>query len=363
MPPLIRKPLGRAAAAPGLSFGRGWRTDFSRHTVPYTDFLVGHPRRDGIPPIDAPRFEAAAQADRWLVPHEPVVVVCHDGETRAYPLAILLWHEIVNDAIGDLPVVVTFCPLCNIALAFDRRVGGQELTFGVSGLLRGSDLVLWDRQTESLWQQATGDGLVGALAGESLLPVPALLLSWQRAAERYPDSAVLSRETGARRAYGENPYADYEQHAHPLLLSAEPDRRLPPLARVVGLQRGGVAVAYPFALLARAGVINDEVGGEPIAVFYQAGMVVGGEVAPSARSHEMGTAWSRRCDQGILTFAHQAGLIVDRETGSQWDITGRAEAGPLRGSQLEPVVHANHFWFAFAALVGAQAAEQRIYAP
>jgi hypothetical protein len=254
-PPLVIEP-----AQPALPFGQGWRTDFRRHTVPYAEFSIGHPQRDGIPPIDRPRFESREQAAGWLAPGEPVAVVGHGATVRAYPLHILMWHEIVNDVIGDLPLAVTFCPLCNIALAFDRRVDGRVLRLGVSGLLRGSDLVMWDRETESLWQQATGAGLAGAGAGSQLRPLPTLLLAWSTAAAQYPEIEVLSRQTGFRRAYGQNPYIAYDQSETPMLLAIQPDPRLPALARVVGVSLAGEAVAYPFDLLARRRVINDVVG-------------------------------------------------------------------------------------------------------
>ena len=135
---------------------RGWQTDFSLHTVPYDEFLSGGVPRDGIPPLDEPQFDSIADADRWLDDVQPVVSLEINGTARAYPLAILTWHEIANDTLGGVPVSVTFCPLCNSAVAFDRRVGDATLDFGVSGNLRHSDLVMWDRQTESWWQQLTG---------------------------------------------------------------------------------------------------------------------------------------------------------------------------------------------------------------
>jgi hypothetical protein len=142
-----------------------WKTDWSRHTVPLEELFSGGPPRDGIPPLDEPRFISIEEAAGQVAAKEPVVVFEHGEEARAYPLAILMWHEIVNDEVGGQPVVITYCPLCNTALAFDRRLGDRVLDFGTSGLLRHSDLVMWDRQTESLWQQVTGEAIVGTLAG------------------------------------------------------------------------------------------------------------------------------------------------------------------------------------------------------
>jgi hypothetical protein len=136
-----------------------WRTDFSRHTVPLDEIRSGGPPRDGIPPIDHPQFVDFASANAWLHDREPVVAVHRHKVAKAYPLQILIWHEIVNDTIGHAPITVTFCPLCNSAIAFPRQLDGQVLDFGTTGRLRHSDLVMWDRQTESWWQQLTGKPL------------------------------------------------------------------------------------------------------------------------------------------------------------------------------------------------------------
>jgi hypothetical protein len=167
----------RDTAALRLADGEQWRTDFSRHSVPLHEILSGGPPRDGIPALDRPRFESAAAAAEWLEGREPVMVVEHQGVTRGYPLSILVWHEIANDVVGGLPVAVTFCPLCNTALVFDRRLDGRVLDFGVTGRLRYSDLVMYDRQTESWWQQATGEAIVGTLTGSKLRRVPSSTLA------------------------------------------------------------------------------------------------------------------------------------------------------------------------------------------
>jgi len=135
---------------------QGWRTDFTKHAVSLTEFQDGGPPRDGIPPIDDPKPVALASGDRFLTPHEPVIAVQVGGQARAYPEQILVWHEIVNDDLGGIPIAVSYCPLCNSAIVFDRHVGAQTLTFGTTGKLRNSDLVMWDRQTQSWWQQFTG---------------------------------------------------------------------------------------------------------------------------------------------------------------------------------------------------------------
>ena len=189
----------------------GWETDFSNASVDLSEFLSGGPPRDGIPPVDDPRFRPVSDEEN-LSDAEPVVAVALAGETpRANPIQILIWHEIVNDRIGGRNVAVTFCPLCNTAVVFDRVVDGRELTFGTTGNLRRSDLVMWDRQTESWWQQFSGEALVGELTGTTLDIVPSQLISWGDFIERFPQGEVLTRETGNARNYGMNPYQGYDE--------------------------------------------------------------------------------------------------------------------------------------------------------
>jgi hypothetical protein len=185
----------------------GWKTDFSRHTMPYAEIISGGVPRDGIPPIDSPSFSTIGAADSWLADREPVIALEINGDARAYPLQIMTWHEIVNDTVGSEPVVVTFCPLCNSAIAFDRRMGDVVYDFGVSGKLCNSDLIMWDRQTESWWQQFTGEAIVGDLAGIRLDMLPAVIISWGDFKSVYPEGQVLARDTGFSRPYGRNPYA------------------------------------------------------------------------------------------------------------------------------------------------------------
>jgi len=201
-----------------------WNTDWTRHTIRYDEILSGGPPRDGIPAIDDPKFVTIDAAAGWLQEQEPVVALAVNGVARAYPLHILTWHEIVNDQIDDTPVAVTFCPLCNSAVVFDRRRGGQTLDFGVSGLLRNSDLIMYDRQTESLWQQFTGEGIVGEMAGQMLTWLPASIISFADFRQAYPAGQVLSRDTGYPRSYGNNPYVGYDNiDQSPFLFEDIPD--------------------------------------------------------------------------------------------------------------------------------------------
>ncbi|MBI4081606.1 MAG: DUF3179 domain-containing protein [Candidatus Lambdaproteobacteria bacterium] len=347
-------------ARPVAEWRQEWpRTDFSRHTVPLAEIISGGPPRDGIPPIDRPRFVSAAEAAHWLAGAEPVLVFTQGSDARAYPLQILIWHEIVNDTVGGEPVVVTYCPLCNSALVFERRAAGHLLDFGTTGKLRGSDLVMWDRQTESWWQQITGEAIVGRLAGSRLAPRPAPLVAFATFRATYPRGQVLSRETGFQRDYGSNPYVGYDNQGNtqPFLFLASVDRRLSPMERVVSVELGGMAKAYPYRELARVGAVNDRVGGQEIVVLYESGARSALDGPAIAQSRDVGAAavFDRRLDGKALTFALKAGALLDRETGTRWNLLGQGVEGPLKGQHLTPVTHGNPFAFAWLAFRPASA--------
>ena len=330
----------------------GWKTDFSRFSVPYSDIKRGGPPRDGIPPVDDPVFEPVSDASSYLSDYEPVLSVELDGEARAYPLSILVWHEIVNDEVGGIPITVTYCPLCNTAIVFDRRVGADKrvLDFGTSGNLRNSDLIMWDRQTESWWQQITAEAIVGEYTGATLDFLPATLVSWQDFKNAFPEGDVLSRDTGFTRDYSRPPYAGYDSGGgRPFLFSGELDDRLPVMERVVGLNMGDTAVAYPFMLFESSPVINDSIEGTDIAIFFAPGTLSVFKGVMGSENPVVGSTgvYDPNLDGRKLTFKSHDGLIVDDQTGSEWNIFGEATDGPLKGSVLSPVIHANHFWFAW----------------
>lgn len=340
--------------AAGIS--TAWATDWTRSTVPLGEFaagLTGADPRDRIPPIDVPRFERVDVAGSWLDPDEPGALVRVAGEARFYPLSILTRHEIVNDRFGDVPVAVTYCPLCNTALAFDRRVDGQALRFGVSGLLRISDLVMWDDRTESLWQQITGEAVVGELAGTRLAPLPTAIVSFEDFADAHPEGWSLSRDTGFPIVYGTNPYVGYSSRPAPIagFVTGETDPRLPALERVVSVTVGDEPVAYPFSVLAGERVVNDTVAGTPVVVWFGGATrdaLDAGDIAASA-TVGTGIAFDRVVDGRELSFsANDDGTFTDTATGSTWTLLGAAVDGPLAGAQLELVPHRNEFWFAFA---------------
>jgi len=227
------------------------KTDFTRHSVPFDEIVDGGPPKDGIPSIDAPRFVPAA-ATHELAATEPVIDLTIGSDARAYPLRILIWHEIVNDTVGGVPVAVTYCPLCNAAVVYDRRVAGEAVTFGTTGKLRNSDLVMYDRATESWWQQFLGEAIVGARTGQRLRILPARLSSWERFAARHPDGRVLVPTDPALRRYGANPYVGYDGKAFPFLYRGDYPEGIAPMARVVAVGDE----AWALDLLRRKGRIE-----------------------------------------------------------------------------------------------------------
>ena len=222
---------------PAIADPAAWRqewphTDFSRRSVAYDEITSGGPPKDGIPAIDNPSFAPVSEA-RGVAAYAPVISVAIGGDARAYPLRIMIWHEIVNDTVGGVPIAVTWCPLCNSSVVFDRRVGSRTLSFGTTGKLRNSDLVMYDRETESWWQQFGGECIVGALLGAELKLVPMRVESFDRFAARFPHGRVLLPPAGSQRGYGRNPYGSYDSAAAPFLYHGKYSEAVAPLARVV----------------------------------------------------------------------------------------------------------------------------------
>jgi hypothetical protein len=251
----------------------GWKTNFAKFSVPLSEFQPGGPGKDGIPALLHPRFAPVDRID-FLKPREPVIALALNGEARAYPLQILIWHEIANDEVGGIPVAVTFCPLCNTALVFDRRVRGRTLAFGTTGNLRDSDLVMYDRQTESWWQQFGGQAVVGAYTGARLRQLPARIVAWSEFARMYPRGRVLTRDTGYERDYGTNPYVGYDDVSSPpfFAVANENDKRLPPKERVVFVERRGQSVAVPYSTLRKRRLVDVTVGGHRLQIRYRRGV-------------------------------------------------------------------------------------------
>ncbi len=230
----------------------GWsNTDFTRTTVPLSEVMSGGPPRDGIPPIDRPQFQPAS-ANKDLTAKDPVISIKINGDARAYPLRILIWHEIVNDTVGGKPVAVTYCPLCNAAIVFDRMVDGELKDFGTTGLLRNSDLIMYDRQSESWWQQFTGQAIAGSDVGSNLKFLPARLESWADFTNRFPNGKVLVPNNPNFRSYGRNPYVGYDSAAAPFLYRGKMPDGISPMARVVVYRVNGKVNAIALSMLSKS---------------------------------------------------------------------------------------------------------------
>lgn len=353
---LIGVPVGHAQssvpadAPPAL---RQFDTDLSKHNIDLSTLKSGGPPKDGIPSIDNPSFVSVEAASDWISPEEPVILLEHAGTARAYPLQILTHHEIVNDRVADTPVAVTFCPLCYSALVLKRTLDGEPVEFGVSGLLRNSDLVMYDRKTETLWQQFTGKGIVGDRTGQALEQLPSQILSFRQFGEAHPDGEVLSRDTGYNRPYGRNPYAGYDDVDNkPFAFDGPVDDRLPPMEKVVAVSVEETHKAYPHSTTKEKRVIHDTIDDRPVAVFHAQGAVSALDAAEIAESKEVGSTgvFDRRVEGKTLTFSYvDDGRFRDEETGSTWTVTGEAVSGPLEGTQLERIQSGDYFAFAWLA--------------
>jgi len=350
--PQLVATLAEARVSPQLLELQWSDTDFSRRSVDLNEILSGGPPKDGIPAIDQPRFVSTTAAAAWLDPREPVITVVIDGQARAYPLQILMFHEIVNDEFNGRPISITFCPLCNASIVFDRRLDGRLLDFGTTGLLRKSDLVMYDRQTESWWQQFTGRAIVGELDGATLNRVDAQIVAFDEFRTGFPDGEVLSRETGYNRQYGRNPYRGYDNiNSSPFLFDDPTDPRLPAMERVLNVSLGNIDRLYPFALFRDQPLIHDTVANTPVIVMARHGTlsVLDREAITQSRSIHSASAFDRRIDGKTLDFVLRDGTIVDTATGSHWNLLGQALSGPLAGTRLDSLPGGVHFAFAWLA--------------
>ncbi len=306
----------------------------------------GGPPPDGIRPIDEPCTEPVPEGGAWLADDESVLVVELDGRARAYPLAIMTQHEIVNDQLAGVPVLVTYCPLCNSGLAFERTVGGEVWDFGTSGRLLRSNLVMYDRQTRTLWSQFSGTALWGApdVVGRELERIPTQVLPWDTFREAHPDGTVLSRESFPMRTYGRNPYPGYEDDPSSFLFRGRTDERLDPDARVVGIGEEGDSVAIPLARLQDEAVVTVEVAGGPVTVVWapgQASALDGQEVADGRDVGQTGAFAVDRLEPV------DEGRFRDPATGAVHDVTGATVGGDA--PPLTRVALDDTFWFVWFA--------------
>jgi hypothetical protein len=317
-----------------------------------SEIISGGPPPDGIPPIDDPQFVDAAAVD-FLEPDELVLALEIDGDARAYPIQIMVWHEIVNDTVGDVPVAVTYCPLCNSAVAMDRRVRDRVLDFGTSGKLYQSALVMYDRQTESLWSHFTGEAIAGTLTSETLEFFPVATVAWEDWKTANPQGTVLTRETGVSRDYGRNPYVGYDTYSQsrPFAFEGDIDARLEPKTKIVGILLDGQALAVVHDTLVQRRVMQVGADEENLVVWLKPGAASPLDRESVAGGRDVGASgvFVAEARGSALTFMPSRGGFRDRETGSQWNVLGKAVGGPLAGERLEPVTHLDTFWFAWAA--------------
>ena len=270
--------------------------DLSQSLIPSKEILQGGPPRDGIPSIEQPKFVSAANAN-FMRPTDRVIGITINGESRAYPINILNWHEIVNDQIRGVPVSVTYCPLCGTGLVYQSTVGGKVLKFGVSGLLYNSDVLLFDRQTETLWSQILSKAISGPMKGQKLTMIPSSQTSWASWLKKQPNTKVLSTDTGFSRDYRRSPYGDYDQNTETYFPVSARSRAYHPKERVLGITINGKHKAYPFVELGKLGTntLKDNFQGQNLTINFDIanrdGEVLGANGKPLELVNSFWFAW------------------------------------------------------------------------
>ena len=321
-----------------------------KHTVPLDKIVSGGPPQDGIPSIDNPKFQSVQEADEILEDSELILGLNINGDIRAYPLQILVWHEIVNDVVGDQPVAVTYCPLCFTNQVFNRTLSdGNTVEFGTSGKLYNSNLVMYDRKSNSLWSQALGEGIVGEYAGVKLERIPFDIAYWKEWKELYPESKVLSRDTGSVRPYGADPYGDYYTNDLILFPVANDDKRLGLKEIIIGLENNNKDQykAYKLQDIENKKLINDVIGEDKkiALVSLEPFMVrVFDRVIDNDNSEE-----SKKEIVVDLFYNQTNNTLIDRATGSKLNFEGKFINGELKDKQLNRLPMDQGFWFEWAA--------------
>jgi hypothetical protein len=312
--------------------------DEEKHTVPLDQIVSGGPPPDGIRSIDSPKFVSAEEANEILQDSDLVVGLDVNGDVRAYPLQILVWHEIVNDNVGGMPVAVTYCPLCFTNQVFNRTINGTMGEFGTSGKLYNSNLVMYDRTSKSLWSQALGEGIVGQYAGVKLERIPFDLAYWKDWKQLYPNTKVLSRDTESTRPYGADPYGDYYASSEVLFPVSNRDDRLALKEIVVGLENAGVYKAYNMEDIQNQKVVNDQVNKKSV-VLYSLYPFMVRAYDPIVNGND------------ILKFEYDAETnnFIDNQTRSHWNLDGISIDGPLKGTVLERQPFDEGYWFEWVA--------------
>ena len=319
--------------------------------IPPDQIRSGGPPPDGIPAIDEPVLAPTGDID-FLADSEAVLALEINGDARAYPLQIMTWHELVNDTVGGVPVTISYCPLCNSSVAYDRNAAGRVLDFGTSGMLYQSSMVMYDRQTQSLWTHFDGLAVIGELIGTQLDFWPMAIVSWAAWRDTHPDGTVLTTETGYHRSYGRNPYVGYETSERlltPAFQSTDIDERLPAKERVVGIRSAGGAVAVRHAHLTESGVVEVDLAGVPLVVWNLPGASSAIDAPELANGIDVGSSgvFERTLDGRLLSFTRGGDGFRDSETGSTWNLFGEATSGELAGSRLQAREFVDTFWFAW----------------
>ena len=338
-----------------------WKTDISIHSVDLSEIQIVLPK-GSFPTLDFPKFVGKEEGLKTFFEKEPVIAVVIKGQAKAYSLNILTMHEISNDVLGGVPILVTYCPLCNSGIVYNRNLKFNDksylLEFEASGMLRMSDMVMLDRNTETLWQQLMGEAIVGELNTATLDILPSLIISVEEFFMRYPYGKILSKNTGfsgSEAYYGKNPYVNYDakdgQPKSHFFDNSKIDDRLPPMERIVDIENDGKYKVYTFTDIAEAEVINDTFKTSEVVLFHQAGTVSILDKEDISTSKDIGTVvvYNRELDGVILSFKKDSGKFKDIQTDSSWDITGYCYEGELKGKQLKIQPHSNHFAFAWLA--------------
>ena len=309
-------------------------TNGLKHIVPLDKIKSGGPPKDGIPSIDNPKFAPVSESQ--FVPDTTFVIGLDiNGEKRAYPLFIMVWHEIVNDRVGGVPVAVTYCPLCFTNQVFERVIDGKEVEFGTSGKLYNSNLVMYDRLTDSYWSQALGVAITGELTGYELKRIPFDVISWADWKTLHPDTLVLTTETGHIRSYGVDPYGDYYTDPRILFPVEHEDDRMHPKELILGFHESDVYKAYKQDDVESAIVIND--------IFNNKPMMLVSLFSGDSR------AFDRTVNDKVLTFDFVDNVIIDLESKSKWNYDGVAISGSMEGIQLVRLPFNPGFWFQWVA--------------
>ncbi len=309
-------------------------TNGVKHLIPLDKIRGGGPPKDGIPSIDNPVF-ADIQGSHFMSDSDTVIGLEINGEAKAYPSFILVWHEIVNDNVGGTPVAVTYCPLCYTNQVFERVIDGQEVEFGTSGKLYNSNLLMYDRFTESYWSQALGIAVKGELTGYQLNLIPFDVITWGDWKKLHPDTVVMTTDTGHIRSYATDPYGNYYTEPRIFFPVEHSDDRMHPKEIVIGFNQNNIYKAYKQNDIESNVIINDSIGETPVMLI--------------SLYSENSRAFERTINGMVLDFEYMDGKIFDSQTNSEWDYDGLSVSGEYQGEQLERMPIEPGFWFEWFA--------------